>query len=70
MGTSQVRGVRARRTHIETYELVGMFDGPSDRFASAFRFMTAQLVSVCVNVRPFDAPQLLIGSLRQEAGYE
>lgn len=32
MGTPQVRGVRARRTHIETYELVGMFDGPSDRF--------------------------------------
>ena len=32
MGTPQVRDVRARRTHIETQELVGMFDGPSDRF--------------------------------------
>ena len=65
-----MRDVRARRTHIETQELVGMFDGPSDRFASARRFMTAQLVSVCVNVRPFDAPQLLIGFLAQEADYE
>ena len=70
MGTPQVRGVRARRTHIETYELVGMFDGPSDRFASASPYAQAQLVSVCVNVRPFDAPQLLVGSLTQEADHE